>query len=125
MCGSSLAGLFSLYVAWDHPEFARNFAAVSPSFRATREKSGQIPILEHLRQAPLPDIRLWLDSGTLDTPGRGDDGFPETLQARDVLIERGLIEGDNFRFLLDQGGIHNEASWSSRLPKVFEFFFPG
>jgi predicted alpha/beta superfamily hydrolase len=124
LCGSSIAGLFSLYVAWEHTEFARNYAALSPSFAATREKAGRIPILDRLHEAPLPDIRLWLDSGTMDLPGVGDDGFLETLKAREILLQRGMVEGDNFHYRLDQGGIHNEASWSSRLPTVLEFLFP-
>jgi predicted alpha/beta superfamily hydrolase len=124
LCGSSIAGLFSLYVAWEHPEFARNYAALSPSFAATREKPGRFPILERLHEAPLPDIRLWLDSGTMDMPGVGDDGFQETLQARDILLKRGMVEGVNFHYQLDQTGIHNEASWGSRLPEIFQFLFP-
>ena len=124
LCGSSMGGLFSMYVAWENPDFAYNFAALSPSFSVTAEKSGRIPILEHMQQAPLPDIRLWLDSGAQNSPGVGDDDFKETLMARDLLLEQGMVEGDNFAYLLDRAGLHNEASWSARLPQVFEFLFP-
>lgn len=124
LCGSSMGGLFSMYVAWEHQDFARNFAALSPSFSVTAEKSGRIPILEHLQKDPLPDIRLWLDSAAQNSPGVGDDDIQETLMARDILLERGMVDGENFSYLLDREGLHNEVSWGARLPQVFEFLFP-
>ncbi|MDX1436612.1 MAG: alpha/beta hydrolase-fold protein, partial [Anaerolineales bacterium] len=124
LSGSSMGGLFSLYCALERPDFARNYAVMSPAFAATAEKDGRVPILEHLRQAELPEMRLWLDSGSQDSPGVGDDDFKETLQARDILLEKGLHEGPDFHYLLDREGTHNEASWSRRLPDVFAFLFP-
>lgn len=124
-CGSSMGGLFSAYIAWEHSEFARQHAIMSPSFWMTRTRCGRLEAVERFRTAPSPDVRLWLDSGTLDAPGRGDDGFSDTLAARQALLENGYFaEGPDFRYCRDEGATHSEAAWAARLPLVFEFLFP-
>ncbi|MDQ3397016.1 MAG: alpha/beta hydrolase-fold protein, partial [Deinococcota bacterium] len=70
-CGSSMGGLFSTYIAWEHPDFARHHAVMSPSYWITRTPEGVLEAVERLRGEPPRDVRLWLDSGTLDAPGRG------------------------------------------------------
>ena len=40
--GSSLGGLFSTYIAWEHPEFARSHAVLSPSYWITRDEGGEM-----------------------------------------------------------------------------------
>ena len=123
-CGSSMGGLFAVYTALEHPEFARNHAALSSSFWITRTRDGKLEMIERMRTGPRQDIRLWLDSGTRSAPNRGDDGMRETLKARDALLEAGYVPGVDFQYFLDEGGIHNEASWAARLPMIFQFLFP-
>ena len=123
-CGSSMGGLFAIYAAFEHPEFARNHAALSSSFWITRDRNGKLDAIERIRKVPRRDIRLWLDSGTRSAPDRGDDGMRDTLRARDVLLEAGYVPGVDFQYFLDEGGIHNEASWAARLPMIFQFLFP-
>jgi predicted alpha/beta superfamily hydrolase len=117
-CGSSMGGLFSAYLAWEHPEFARHHAIMSPSFWITRTRQGPMRTIERLRTGHPRDIRLWLDSGTVN------DGLEQTLAARDALLENGYIEGSNFRHYIDEGASHNEAAWAGRLPLIFQFLFP-
>lgn len=116
--GSSMGGLFSAYMAWDHPEFARHHALMSPSFWITRNQEGALETLEHFRHGEPRDIRLWLDSGT------HYDGERDTRAARDALLENGYTLGPDFQYYLDRGAGHNEAAWAGRLGKVFQFFFP-
>lgn len=123
-CGSSLGGLFSVYIAWEHSDFARHHAALSTSFWATRAQNGALEAIERMRQAPRRDIRLWLDSGTLSSPGRGDDGQRETAQARAALLQAGYVEGVDFQFYVAEGATHSEGSWAARLPMVLQFLFP-
>jgi predicted alpha/beta superfamily hydrolase len=125
-CGSSMGGLFSAYIAWEHPEFARHHAIMSPSFWMTRTRGGRVEAIERLRTLTPPDVRLWLDSGTLDAPGRGDDGAAETLAARRALLENGFRDdaGPNLKYYRDEGAVHSEAAWAARLHLVFEFLFP-
>ncbi len=117
-CGSSLGGLFSAYMAWEHPEFARHHALLSASFWATLNQEGSLETIERFRVLKRRDVRLWLDSGTIN------DGMQATTQARDALLENGFEEGPNFKYYLHQGAAHNEEAWAERLEMVFQFLYP-
>jgi predicted alpha/beta superfamily hydrolase len=123
-CGSSMGGLLSTYFAWTFPEFARHHAILSPAYWLTKTRSGDYETIERLRLGQPRDVRLWLDSGTQDAPGRGDDGWPETATARDALLQNGYQIGPDFQYFLAEGACHREADWAARLPQVFEFLFP-
>jgi predicted alpha/beta superfamily hydrolase len=124
VCGSSMGGIFSLYIAWEHPEFARHYAALSPALVMTTGFRNEQGVLERLQAGPRRDVRIWLDSGTQDSPGVGDDDKVETQAARDALLALGYEPGKDFRYYLDEGAIHQEAAWANRLPEVFSFLFP-
>jgi len=124
-CGSSMGGLFSAYIAWEHPEFARQHAFMSPSFWATRKADNEhLEIIERFRNQPPRDLRIWLDSGTQDSSGQGDDGMAATLEAYRALADNGYQEGRDFRYHLADGAVHHESAWAERLPLVFQFLFP-
>jgi predicted alpha/beta superfamily hydrolase len=123
-CGSSMGGLFSTYIAWEFPEFARQHALVSPAYWITANGQGKIEPIERLRKEKPRDLRLWLDSGTRDAPGRGNDGRYETAAARDALLQNGYVEGPDFHYHLAKGAIHKESAWAARLPLIFQFLFP-
>ncbi|NJN81460.1 MAG: alpha/beta hydrolase [Caldilineaceae bacterium] len=128
-CGSSLGGLFSAYIAWEHPEFARHHGLMSPSFWITciypDRPEGPFEAIERMRSGKPRDVRLWLDSGTANNHhGDGSDGLEITRMARDALLENGYSLGVDFRYYQDVNGIHHESSWSARLPKVYRFLSP-
>jgi predicted alpha/beta superfamily hydrolase len=124
VCGSSMGGIFSLYIAWEHPEFARHCAALSPAFAVTSDARSGEGVLERLQTGPRRDVRIWLDSGTQDSPGAGDDDHAETRAARDGLLALGFTAGKDLQYVLDEGAIHHESAWADRLPGVFSFLFP-
>lgn len=123
-CGSSLGGVFSIYIAWEHTDFARHHAALSPSLWATRGRAGRLEAVERMRTAPRRDVRLWLDSGTRSAPGRGDDGCRDTAAARRALLQAGYVEAVDFQYYVAEGATHSEASWAARLPLILQFLFP-
>jgi predicted alpha/beta superfamily hydrolase len=125
-CGSSMGGLFSTYIAWEYPDFAQHHAALSPSYWTTQREDGKLTILEHMRQYPKRNIRLWLDSGegTSTVEGSDDDNKFCTLKARAVLLEAGYSEGKDFVYYLAKNALHNEHAWANRLDKVFQFLMP-
>lgn len=123
-CGSSMGGLFSTYIAWEFPEFARQHALVSPAYHITANGQGTMEPIKRLRTGKPRDLRLWLDSGTQDRPGSGDDGRYQTLAARNALLQNGYVEGADFRYHLAIGASHNESAWTARLPLIFQFLFP-
>lgn len=123
-CGSSMGGLFSTYIAWERPGFARHHGILSPTYWVTCDWRGVMTAIERLTTEKPRDVRLWLDSGTSYQPGRGDDGMKDTRKARDALMKNGYEPGPNFRYYLDDGAIHHESSWAARLPLVLPFLFP-
>ncbi|MBP8002479.1 MAG: alpha/beta hydrolase [Chloroflexi bacterium] len=123
-CGSSMGGLFTTYLAWEHDDFARHHAALSPSYWVTQTRDNRFKTIEYIQNSPRPDIRFWLDSGTQNSPGRGYDARFEVLALRDTLLHKGFTEGDDFQCVIDEDGIHDEASWGRRLSQVLPFLFP-
>lgn len=120
-CGSSMGGLFSAYLAFEHPEFAKHHGMMSPSFWTTEHK-GKLELLRRLRRKPVQDVRLWLDSG--EGEGDSDDNKTVTLLAKDALLKAGYKEGGAFVYHFFPAGTHTEASWAARFPAVLSFLFP-
>jgi predicted alpha/beta superfamily hydrolase len=125
-CGSSMGGLFSTYIAFEHPEFAKLHAILSPSYWITNNGHGYLKTIERIKTLPKRNLKLWLDSGegSSNIPGQDDDNKYVTLEAREALKEAGYIEGTDFVYHLAKGAQHNEAAWATRLDKVFAFLFP-
>lgn len=128
VCGSSMGGLFTMYMAWEYSDFARHYAALSTSFWITRHNIGDLKspleMVERLRTGRPRDMRLWLDSGSQDAPGVGNDGKEDTLAAKNALLHNGYVEGPNFHYHLAEGAIHHESAWAGRLDRVLQFLFP-
>jgi predicted alpha/beta superfamily hydrolase len=122
-CGSSMGGLFSTYLAWEHPDFAKHHAVLSPAYWVTNDGQGNLLTIERIKTLPKRDIRLWLDSGegTSSIPGKDDDNKFVTMEAREALQGAGYEEGKDFAYHLAKGGLHDEASWAARLDRVFMF----
>lgn len=127
--GSSLGGLMAVYAAFEWTAHAKHHAGLSSAFQVTRTAGGDEPqIFAKYGAMPKPDVRLWIDSGTLDVPNStdpaDDDGMRYTTKMRDTLLGMGFVYGDDMMHMTDPGGIHNEASWAGRLDRVFEYLFP-
>lgn len=69
--GSSLGGLCSVALAWDHPEIFGGAASLSGAFQVGRTNFLN-SVLRTYQGKPKP-IRIYLDSGVVDFTG-GDDG---------------------------------------------------
>ena len=123
-CGSSMGGLFTTYIAWDHPAFARHHAALSASYWITKKRDGRLEIADRIRQSPRRNIRLYLDSGTADSPGKGDDNAQVVKTVRDSLYETGYQRNEEIVYHIAEGAVHNEAAWAARFPAVLQFLFP-
>lgn len=123
-CGASMGGLFSAYIAWEQPAFARSHALMSSSFWITRNDQGQTEAIERFRTGEPKDVRIWLDSGTGDPDSDSNDNMYATEKARDALLANGFEYGPDFQYYLDQGAIHHESAWAARLDKVFRFLLP-
>lgn len=73
--GSSMGGICSLALAWEHPEVFGRAACLSGSFQIEHEYFLN-SVLRNYRGTPKP-IRIYLDSGVMDFTG-GDDNHRRT-----------------------------------------------
>ena len=111
LVGSSLGGLFALWVAIAHPEAFHAVAAVSPSIWWARGKVLELPLLQGKRP------HVWLCMGSNEGEG--------ALEAFDYacrrLHELGWQDGQDLRGLFVKGGHHHESAWADRSPTILRF----
>ncbi len=109
--GSSLGGVVSLYLAWQHPEAFGNAACLSSTF------GYQDDLFQRIAAEPRRAIRVYLDSGW------PRDNFDVTNAMRDLLVHRGYRLGTDLLQFSFPEGLHDEGSWAGRIHVPFQFFF--
>ncbi len=123
--GSSLGGLVSLFLTWEHPDVFSKVGALSTSYGWA---GGQI--LSYIGGRSVPGgAKVWLDVGTAeDQTDRNGDGVPDSIELhrrmRDILMRKGLSIPGTLRYVEDEGAVHNERAWAARFPRAVEFLFP-
>ncbi|MSP26691.1 MAG: alpha/beta hydrolase [Myxococcales bacterium] len=109
--GSSLGGVVSLFLAWQHPHIFGGAACLSSTFGFEDD------LFERIASETRRSIRIYLDSGW------PRDNFDATNAMRDLLVHRGYQLGvDVLQFSFPEG-FHSENSWASRIHMPFQFFF--
>lgn len=115
--GSSLGGLVSLYMLWDHNHVFGRAGVFSGSFMMKN-------FPQRLKDTSRPEgTRLYMDSGNA---GVATDGFLNSRNVRDTLVSKSdpFTTEKDFRYVIGIGQQHNEAAWASRLPAALSFLFP-
>ncbi|HMP91094.1 MAG TPA: alpha/beta hydrolase-fold protein [Kiritimatiellia bacterium] len=112
--GSSMGGLVSFLLAWNHPEVFRQAACLSPAFFP------EVVDMVRVADAAPSGMRVYMDNGT--------EGMEQRIQffcddMMDVLPGKGFTSGDNFEWLLDRGAEHNEQAWAVRVHRPLLFMF--
>jgi predicted alpha/beta superfamily hydrolase len=140
LLGSSLGGICSIIIAWDHPDVFGRAASLSGSFQV--EKTNFLHnILRPYRGQSKP-ARLYLDSGAVDYTG-GDDGQTLTAAVAEEFRRIGW-GGELMHFVdakpltpteLEKSGLrrdkwkeaqtsqHNEFYWRLRVWRALTFLF--
>ena len=116
IAGSSLGGLVSLHLAFNHPAVFGRVAALSPSVWWGRKA-----ILKTIREArSKPKSRLWVDMGT----GEGRRGLDDARLLKAALVGLGFADGVDLHYAEYEGATHTEHAWSERVGPMLEFLFP-
>jgi enterochelin esterase-like enzyme len=139
--GSSLGGLCSLVLAWEHPEIFGGAASLSGAFQVeqTNFLNG---VLKEFHGEAKP-LRIYLDSGVVDFMG-GDDGraltekmavelrriggkknlewFVDARPLTPAELEKTGLRRDKWREA--QTSQHNEFYWRLRAWRALTFLFP-
>jgi predicted alpha/beta superfamily hydrolase len=119
--GSSLGGLFALWLGVARPDVFSRLAVMSPSlWWADGDILRQIAALP-TRQSQ----RVWLDIGRRE--GRPFKAHTRHLQ--EIFLSKGWRKNRNarladFRYLEAPQARHDEASWGARFDKVLRFLYP-
>ena len=139
--GSSMGGICSVVLAWEHPEIFGGAASLSGAFQVEHTNFLN-HILKGYHDQPKP-FRIYLDSGRIDFTG-GDDGCALTGQVARELSRIGwgnsllLYVDEHARTVaeLEQAGLqpdkwpeaqtsqHNEFYWRLRAWRPLTFLFP-
>jgi enterochelin esterase-like enzyme len=143
LIGSSMGGLCSLALAWQHPAVFGAAASLSGSFQAERRQF-VLKVLRAYSGEPKA-IRVYLDSGVIDNSG-GDDGRKHTAAVAQELRRIGWRDGIDLLHYLDASPLqenelaaaglpsykwneamasqHNEFYWRQRAWRALAFLFP-
>jgi predicted alpha/beta superfamily hydrolase len=101
--GSSLGGVVSFYMAWEHPEVFGYAACMSSTF------SHKDDLIDRVLSEPRRPSRFYLDSGW---PG---DNYEVTLAMAMALGHRGYRVREDFLHLAFPLEEHDERAWGRRL----------
>ena len=140
--GSSMGGIFSLSLAWQHPKIFGQAASLSGAFQVEKQE-----FIRRLQQAPKrkKPVRVYLDSGVIDFTG-GDDERAKTGLVAAELRRMGWKDGRDLMHVVDdhvlaeeeleevglrrdkwkeaQKSQHNEFYWRQRAWRALTFLFP-
>lgn len=109
--GSSLGGVVSLYLAWQHPRVFGAAACLSSTFGWRDDLAERV-----VREMRRP-IRIYLDSGW------PNDNYEATRDMRERLVARGYEPGrDLFHYSFPEAK-HDEAHWALRAHLPFQLLF--
>lgn len=109
--GSSLGGVVSLYLAWEHPAAFGMAACMSSTF------GWKDDLLERVASEPKRAVKVYLDSGW------PSDNFEVTRNMRERLLDRGFQDGVDLCYFAFPRALHNESSWAMRLHIPLQHFF--
>ncbi|NDD27387.1 MAG: alpha/beta hydrolase [Proteobacteria bacterium] len=122
--GSSLGGLCALYLGFRHPTLFTRVGAVSPSLWFGQGML--LRIIDEAQGLRGPE-RLWICAGTHEGRRPGSD-FSYTIagirRLRELLEAKGYAEGWSLFYHEAEGGRHDEASWSLRVPHLLRALYP-
>lgn len=138
--GSSMGGVVSLALGWNHPETFGKIASISGAFQVESRAFLTNVLVPY--QGKMKPLRIYLDSGKVDFTG-GDDGMKDTAavaselkrigwetelrhfidepRTGEQLAPLGLSEGKYREALKSQ---HNELYWRMRAWRALEYLFP-
>jgi len=122
MIGSSMGGLISLYAATAYPEVFSKIGAFSTAvWFAEDELLNAITKLD----THLP-IQWYLDIGTKETSNDEYSEFNQLYLLGSKSVYQTLkkkVSEPYLKFIIEDGGIHNERDWSRRFPEAIRFLF--
>ncbi len=110
--GSSLGGLISFMIAWQHPDVFSTAICMSPAFKTNRLDYVKNVTAYKGKKKP---VYFYIDNGGVGLDAQLQPGVNAMLSA---LQKKGYKEGKNVKYVSDLKAGHSEASWCRRFPKA-------
>jgi predicted alpha/beta superfamily hydrolase len=119
--GSSLGGLISCYAGWTRPTVYGKVGCMSSSFWwADEDFEDNMMPAHNVPASPHPHI--YMDSGTGSKGER--DCTQQTESIYGVMVADGFQGDVEVKKYVQDGGTHDEASWSSRFYIPVQYLYP-
>ena len=115
--GSSLAGLISFMLAWEHDQVFSMAACISPAF-----KIGRYNFVDNVEsyKGEKKKIKIYIDIGDNELDSKLQPGVDDMLTA---LKTKGFVEGKDYYFYKEFNSLHSERDWAKRIWRALIFFF--
>lgn len=110
--GSSMGGLISFLIAWNHPEIFSKAGCLSSSFYYQDDKALKM-VKDY--SGPKKNIKIYID--------HGEDGLVRGQKMFCSLTKKGYLIGADIDYYYEPGAEHNEKAWAERLERPLQFFF--
>ncbi len=112
IAGSSMGALISLYAFFRRPDVFGFTGVLSPSLWFANEA-----IFAVVEASPKVPGRVYLDVGVRE----GDRHVRLARRMRDLLLDKGYVLRQDFRWIEDADGTHHELAWGRRFRKALPF----
>ena len=114
--GSSLGGLMAIYAGFRHPDVFKYVGAMSSAFWFNPE------IYDFVRNASGGPEKIYIYWGTSEG-SNPEKMIEDNLQMVEILKEKGYIEGENLKVVVEEGGEHNEYYWGKHFGEAVTWLF--
>ena len=109
--GSSLGGLLSFYAVMKYPNTFGNAGVFSPSFWFSHR------IFDLISKSDFNhDSRFYFLAGSEES----EDMIPDLQKMVELLLTKGVAP-DHMKYIIIEGGRHNEELWRNNFPKAYEW----
>ncbi len=110
--GSSMGGLISFLIAWNHPDVFAMAGCLSSSFYYHSDLA--IKMVNDYNGEKKP-VKFYID--------HGEDGLIRGQQMFVALSKKEYVIGTDIDYFYAPGAEHNENEWAARLERPLRFFF--
>jgi len=113
--GSSMGGLISMMLVWEHSDIFSGALCMSPAFQY--QNFDYVPKITS-DKAPKKDLKIYLDIGTVGLETQLEPGVIAMVNA---LNAKGYLPNKDYFYVKETQARHAEADWARRLPNALIF----
>lgn len=113
--GSSMGGLISMMLVWEHPKVFYGAICMSPAFQY--QDFDYIPKITSDKTSK-KNIKIYFDIGTVGLETQLQPGLDAMVKA---LNSKDYLKNKDYFYVKEENAKHTEADWARRLPKALIF----